>query len=105
MGPGNGDACLFHTQPNARKNWIVRKFLASAHVTREEIFQASSRHQLAGFLEISGRVVAILFIELVIEITHDVIERLRVIRAPSNLQIEQKAQQLAFVVIRDLRVH
>ena len=40
-----------------------------------------------------------------IEISHHVVERLRIVGLPSNVEIEQQTEQLALVVVRDLRVH
>src|SRR5882724_1838641 len=100
-------AALFQTQSGARQYFVIsgNQVIVATHIAREELFQTGAGYRLAGFLKIRGRVVAPLLKKLCIEITHYIVERLEVIGATANLQIQQQPEQLAFVVIRDLRVH
>src|SRR5712692_2238131 len=81
------------------------KIVASTDIARKELIETRARHQLASFLKIRRRVVTTFLKEFGVEISHHVIERLGVIGARANVEIEQQPQQLAFIVIRDLGVN
>src|SRR5207237_7319006 len=47
---------------------------------------------------------ALLLIELVVEVAYHVVERTGIVRAATDFQVEQRAEDRAFVVVRDGRV-
>ncbi len=100
-------ASLFQMESRSIQCLVVRahKIVASADVARKELIETRARHQLARFLKIRRRVVPTFLKEFGVQISHHVVERLGVIRVPANVEIEQQPQQLAFIVIRNRRVH
>src|SRR5713226_6715114 len=100
-------AGVFQAQSSACQYFVISRnqVVLATHIAREKLFQTGAGHLLTGFLKIRGGVVASFLKKLCIEITHYIVERLTVVSAPANLQIQQQTEQLAFVVIRDLRVH
>src|SRR5215216_2558582 len=84
---------------------VVIELLFRTHEAVEEVFQAGPRHQLTRLLKILRRIVAVLFEELRVQVTHHVIQRLRAVAAPANLEVEKQPEYRAFVIVRNLRVY
>src|ERR1041385_3239811 len=95
----------FQSQAGGFQSSVVIELCFPAHVFAEELLETAARHQLCRLLKIGWSIVAIFLVVLGVEITHHVVERLRAGAALANLQVKQQAEQSAFLIIRDLRVH
>src|SRR5260370_41984333 len=84
-------AALFQAQSGAGQYFVIsgNQVVLATHIVREKLFQTGAGHLLTGFLKIRGRVVASVLKKIYIEITHYLVERLTVVTAPANLQIQQ----------------
>src|SRR6185503_9675690 len=96
---------LFETQSSAGQDLLVgwNQIITTAHIAREKLFETATGHQLTGFLKIRRRVIAVFLKKFRVEKAHHIVQRLAIIASPANLEIQQHPQQLALVVIRNLR--
>src|SRR5262249_49463188 len=95
----------FQLQPGGGQELIEAKVLAPTHITGKEVLHTAAGHRLTNLLKIRGRIITAFLKQPAVQGSKHIAQRLAVVGAPANLEVEQQAQQFALVVVRNLGIH